>query len=95
MSFFVKITHVGNRSKLDNLFKNKKITHNLGDDYKNKPLVPNKKLDNNLKMNKIETTKCVLQHKVCDICIATGDIFEQFHLIIFLTFNLFVSIRIN
>ena len=65
------------------------------DDYKNKPLVPNKKLDNNLKMNKIETTKCVLQHKVCDICIATGDIFEQFHLLIFLTFNLFVSIRIN
>ena len=34
MSFFVKITHVGNRSKLDNLLKTKKVTHNFCDNHK-------------------------------------------------------------
>ena len=57
MPLFEKLTHIGNRSKLDSSFKSGKITHNLGDDYKNKPLVPNKKLDNNFKMNEIETLK--------------------------------------
>ena len=42
MSVFVKLTHVGNRSKLDNLIKLKKVTHNFCDNHKNRPLVLHK-----------------------------------------------------
>ena len=78
MPLFEKLTHTGNRSKLDSSFKWGKITHNFGDDYKNKPLVLNKKLVNS-KMSKAETNETVLQHDVCDLGESTGDIFEQLH----------------
>ena len=88
MSFFVIITHVGNRSKSDSSFKSEKSTHNFGGDHKNKPLFVNKKLNDNSKMNKIETNKCVLQHEVYDIGGSTGNIFEQLQLSILHSFNL-------
>ena len=56
MPLFEKLTHIGNRSKLDSSFKSGKITHNFGDDYKNKPLVLNEKLVNS-KMSKAKQMK--------------------------------------
>ena len=47
-------------------------------DHKNKPFASNEKLVNS-KMKKVETKKCVLQHKVCNIGECTSDIFEQLH----------------
>ena len=78
MPLFEKLTHIGNRSKLDSSFKSEKITHNFGDDYKNKPLVLNEQLVNS-KMSKAETNETALQHEVCDLEESTGDIFEQLH----------------
>ena len=95
MPLFEKLTHIGNHSKSDSSFKSEKLTHNNGGNHKSKPLFINKKLDNNSKMNKVETNKCISQHEVCDIGGSTGDIFKQLHLLILPSFNLFVSIRIN
>ena len=78
MPLFEKLTNIGNRSKLDSSFKSGKITHNFGDDYKNKPLVLNEQLVNS-KMSKAETNETALQHEVCDLGESTGDIFEQLH----------------
>ena len=78
MSFFVKVTHVGNSSKSDNSFQSGKETHMFFGDHKNKPFASNEKLVNS-KMNKVETKKCVLQRKVCNIGECTSDIFEQLH----------------
>ena len=60
MTFFVKVTHVGDRFKLDNSFQSGKVTHNFFGDHKNKPLASNEILVNS-KMNKVETNKSVLQ----------------------------------
>ena len=54
ISFFEKLTHTGNRSKSDNLFKSEKATRKFCGDHKNKPPVQNEKLVNNSKMNKAE-----------------------------------------
>ena len=78
MSLFKKLTHIGNRSKLDSLFKSEKVTHDFCGDHKNKPLALNINLVNS-KMNKAKTNKSIFQHEVCDIEESTVDIFDQLH----------------
>ena len=86
MSFFVKVTHIGNRSKSDKSLS-EKVTHKFCGDHENKPLTSNEKLVNS-KRNKVETNDSILQHEVCDIGGSIADIFEQLHLSILHSFNL-------
>ena len=73
MSFFVKITHIGNRSKSDKSLS-EKVMHKFCSDHKNKPLASNDKLVNS-KMNKVEVNDSILKHEVRDIGESIADIF--------------------